>query len=153
MSLLVLWKKKTFHQEKSNQFFFPSWTLPPKKKNSVGLFSPPKKNLLDYSRVFIPCCSTIMYNCDFPGTFAKLLAKGRCKTCIPFSTSQRSAHMALGARVALRRPAQNHLKIGVRREGTVSNGLLESLRLTRTDGGDPAYICSVARRGGTLKIP
>ena len=26
--------------------------------------------------------------------------------------------------------------------------LLETRRLTRTDGGDPAYICLVARRGG-----
>ena len=56
--------------------------------------------------------------------------------------------MALGARVALRRPAQNRLKIGVRREGTVSNNILETQRLPRTDGGDPASICSVARRGG-----
>ena len=36
------------------------------------------------------------------------------------------AHMAWGARVALRRASRNRLKIGVRREGTVSNGLLES---------------------------
>ena len=58
------------------------------------------------------------------------------------------AHMAWGARVALRRPARNRLKIVVRREGTVSNQLLESRRLTRQDGGDPSSICSGARRGG-----
>ena len=58
--------------------------------------------------------------------------------------------MAWGARVALRRPSRNRLKIGVRREGTVSNGLLETRRLTRTDGGDPASICLVARRGGDI---
>ena len=57
--------------------------------------------------------------------------------------------MALGARVALRRPAQNRLKIGVRREGTVSNNILETRRLPRTDGGDLAYICLVARPTGT----
>ena len=48
--------------------------------------------------------------------------------------SQRGAHIAWGARVALRRPSRNRLKIGVRREGTVSNQLLETRRLTRTDG-------------------
>ena len=56
--------------------------------------------------------------------------------------------MALGARLALRRPSQNRLKLGVRREGTVLNHLLESRRLPRTDGRDPASICSRARRGG-----
>ena len=75
-----------------------------------------------------------VYDCDFPGTFAKLLAKGGCKTCIPFSTSQRSAHMALGARVALRRPPQNHTKLGAHGEGTVSDSLLETQRLIRADG-------------------
>ena len=54
--------------------------------------------------------------------------------------------MALGARVALRRPPRNRLKLGARREGTVSDVLLETRRLTRTDGGDLAYICLVARR-------
>ena len=58
--------------------------------------------------------------------------------------------MALGARVALRRPSRNRLKIGVRREGTVSNGLLEARRLNRTDGGDPLSICLGARRGGYI---
>ena len=44
-----------------------------------------------------------------------------------FSTSQRrSAHMALGARLALRRPPQNRLKIGVRRKGAVPDNLLET---------------------------
>ena len=60
--------------------------------------------------------------------------------------------MAWGTRVALRRPSQNRLKIGVRREGTVSNQLLETRRLTRTDGGDPASICLVARRGGYILV-
>ena len=64
-----------------------------------------------------------------------------------FRSYNARAHMAWGTRVALRRPSQNRLKIGVRREGTVSNQLLETRRLTRTDGGDPASICLVARRG------
>ena len=67
-----------------------------------------------------------------------------------FHLATRSAHMALGARLTLRRPSQNRLKLGVRREGTVSNHLLESRRLPRTDGWDPASICSRARRGGIL---
>ena len=65
---------------------------------------------------------------------------------------QRGAHMAWGARVALRRPPRNRLNIGARREGTVSDDILETRRLTRTDGGDPAYICSGARRGGTFVL-
>ena len=51
-----------------------------------------------------------------------------------FRSYNARAHMAWGTRVALRRPSQNRLKIGVRREGTVSNQLLETRRLTRTDG-------------------
>ena len=58
------------------------------------------------------------------------------------------AHLAWGATGPVGQTARNRLKIGPRREGTVSNGLLESQRLTRTDGYDPASICSVARRGG-----
>ena len=54
--------------------------------------------------------------------------------CLFFRSHFARAHMAWGARVALRRPSRNRLKIGVRREGTVSNGLLETRRLTRTDG-------------------
>jgi len=42
--------------------------------------------------------------------------------------------MALGARVALRRPPQNRLKLGAHGEGTVSDDLLETQRLSRTDG-------------------
>ena len=60
--------------------------------------------------------------------------------------------MAWGARVALRRPPRNRLKIGVRGEGTVSDDILETRRLLRTDGGDPASICSVARRVSFLGI-
>ena len=58
--------------------------------------------------------------------------------------------MAWGARVALRQPPRNRLKLGARREGTVSDDLLESWRLPRKDGGDPAYICLGARRGGHI---
>ena len=54
--------------------------------------------------------------------------------CLFFRSHFARAHMAWGARVALRRPSRNRLKIGVRREGTVSNQLLETRRLTRTDG-------------------
>ena len=53
--------------------------------------------------------------------------------CLFFRSHFARAHMAWGARVALRRPSRNRLKIGVRRESTVSNQLLESQRLTRTD--------------------
>ena len=60
--------------------------------------------------------------------------------------------MAWGARVALRRPPRNRLKLGARREGTVSDDILEARRLTRTDGGDLAYICLVARRVSFLGI-
>ena len=65
------------------------------------------------------------------------------------------AHLAWGATGPVGQTARNRLKIGVRREGTVSNGLLETRRLTRTDGGDLAFICLVARRGGyrNPKIP
>ena len=42
--------------------------------------------------------------------------------------------MALGARIALRRPPQNHTKLGAHVEDTVSDDLLETQRLTRTDG-------------------
>ena len=42
--------------------------------------------------------------------------------------------MALGARIALRRPQQNHTKLGAQGEGAVSNDLLETHCLTRTDG-------------------
>ena len=38
-------------------------------------------------------------------------------------------HLPLAARHALRRPPRNRLKIGVRREGTVSDDLLETRRL------------------------
>ena len=44
------------------------------------------------------------------------------------------AHMAWGATGPVGQTARNRLKIGVRREGTVSNGLLETRRLPRTDG-------------------
>jgi hypothetical protein len=57
------------------------------------------------------------------------------------------AHLAWGSTRQVRQTAQSRLKIGARREGTVSDDLLESRRLTRTDGGDLAYICSGARRG------
>jgi len=60
--------------------------------------------------------------------------------------------LAWGAGLALCRPQRNRLKIGLRREGTVSDDLLETRRLTRTDGGDPAYICLVARRGGDILV-
>ena len=40
--------------------------------------------------------------------------------------SQRGANMAWGARVALRRPSRNRLKIGAPKEGTVSDDILES---------------------------
>ena len=40
----------------------------------------------------------------------------------------------LGARVALRRPSQNRLKLGAHGEGIVSDDLRESRRLPRTDG-------------------
>ena len=42
------------------------------------------------------------------------------------------------------------MNLGVRREGTVSDDILETKRLTRTDGRDPASICLVARRGGYI---
>ena len=42
------------------------------------------------------------------------------------------------------------MNLGVRREGTVSDDILETQRLTRTDGRDPASICLVARRGGYI---
>ena len=48
--------------------------------------------------------------------------------------SQRSAHLAWGATGPVGQTARNRLKIGVRREGTVSNQLLETRRLIRTDG-------------------
>ena len=54
--------------------------------------------------------------------------------CLFFRSHFARAHMAWGARVALRRPSRNRLKIGVRREGTVSNQLLETRRLTCTGG-------------------
>ena len=40
----------------------------------------------------------------------------------------------LGARVALRRPPRNRLKISAYRGDTVSDDLLETRRLNRTDG-------------------
>ena len=55
--------------------------------------------------------------------------------------------MAWGARVALRRPTRNRLKIGLLKEGTVSDDIFEARRLTRTDGGDTASIYLGARRG------
>ena len=51
-----------------------------------------------------------------------------------FRSHNARAHMAWGARVALRRPSQNRLKIAERIEGTVSNNILETQRLPRTDG-------------------
>jgi len=63
-------------------------------------------------------------------------------------TTNARAHLAWGAGLALRRPQRDRLKISLRKEGTVLDELLETRRLTRTDGGDPAYICLVARRGG-----
>ena len=65
------------------------------------------------------------------------------------------AHLAWGATGSVSQTAQNRLKPGPHREDTVSDDLLESQRLPRTDGGDLTYICSVARRGAisqTLKI-
>ena len=44
------------------------------------------------------------------------------------------AHLALGATGPVGQTSRNRLKIGVRREGTVSNQLLETQRLPRTDG-------------------
>jgi hypothetical protein len=38
----------------------------------------------------------------------------------------------IGARIGI--PRQNRLKIGARREGTVSDDILETQRLPRTDG-------------------
>ena len=77
-----------------------------------------------------------MYNCDF------------LRHCIPFPTTFTTERAyGLERRVALRRPPQNRLEIGVRREGAV---LLETWRLTRTDGWDPASICLGARRGGYI---
>ena len=52
----------------------------------------------------------------------------------PFSGHNARAHMALGARLALRQTARNRLKIGARREGTVSDDILETQRLHRTRG-------------------
>ena len=46
--------------------------------------------------------------------------------CPLFQSYNARAHMAWGTRVALRRPSQNRLKIGVRREGTLLSDLLES---------------------------
>ena len=44
------------------------------------------------------------------------------------------AHLAWGATGPVDQTARNRLNIRERREGTVSNDLLESRRLTRTDG-------------------
>lgn len=73
--------------------------------------------------------------------------------CVRFAcrdtTSHNSrAHLAWGAGLALCRPQRNRLKIGLRREGTVSDDLLETRRLTRTDGGDPAFISVWSRVAG-----
>jgi len=58
----------------------------------------------------------------------------------------------LERRVALRRPPQDRLKIGVCIEGTKSDNLLKSQRLPRTDGGDPASIY-LARVAGLYRKP
>ena len=67
----------------------------------------------------------------------------------PFQSHNSRAHKPLAARLALRRPPRNRLKIGVRREGTVSDDILETWRLPRTDGGDQLR-CS--RRSSILRI-
>ena len=58
------------------------------------------------------------------------------------------AHLAWGSTRPVRQTARKRLKIGARREGTVSDDIPETRRLTRTGGGDPASICLGARRGG-----
>ena len=64
----------------------------------------------------------------------------------PFSRHNASAHLAWVVTRPGCQTARNRLKIGARREGTVSDDILESHCPTRTDGGDPASICSGARR-------
>ena len=44
------------------------------------------------------------------------------------------AHLAWGSTRPVRQTARNRLKIGARREGTVSDDMLETQRLPRTDG-------------------
>ena len=57
------------------------------------------------------------------------------RTCLGVRESPSvDAHVPWGARVALRRRAQNRLQIGVRREGTVLDDIVETYRSTRMDG-------------------
>ena len=66
----------------------------------------------------------------------------------PFFRSHNArAHLAWVVTGSVRQTARNRLKIGARREGTVSDDILETRRLPRTGGGDPASICLGARRG------
>ena len=71
----------------------------------------------------------------------------------PFSGHNAHAHLAWGVTRPVRQTARNRLKIGVRREGTVSDDILETRRLPLTDGSDPASICLGARRGGYIWNP
>ena len=79
-----------------------------------------KKNMLDI-HVSSFRYSTIMYMIvifrELSQNYSRKVVVRRVFRTTPHNGAR--AHMALGARVALRRPAQNRLKIGVRREGTV----------------------------------
>jgi hypothetical protein len=51
-----------------------------------------------------------------------------------FRSHNARAHLAWVVTGSGRQTARNRLKIGARREGTVSDDILETRRLTRTDG-------------------
>ena len=70
-----------------------------------------------------------------------------------FSGATTRAHLAWGLTGSVRQTARNRLKIGARREGTVSDDILETRRPNRTGGWNPASICLGARRGGNPKNP
>ena len=59
------------------------------------------------------------------------------------------AHLAWVVTRSVRQTARNRLKIGARREGTVSDDILETRRLPRTDGGDPPSIFLARVAGAT----